>query len=164
MKILSIIILLSAAAFLSNCRKSGSKVIRSNCDGLLADTSGTGDDAKVYMPNAFTPNGDGINDISRPITIKIASIHFIIYDESNTEIFSTTQLEQGWNGNVNSNSSGKYYYKIQATTITGHHIGICGDLYELKCLPNNILSFFFEDQLTVNGFTGITHEIPENCP
>ena len=158
--------LIATALLFSNCHKTdnNNNITHINCDGLVTDTLGTNDNAKIYMPNAFTPNGDGLNDIIRPYTQNVSSINFIIYDETNTVVFSTTQLAQGWSTTVNANSSTKYYYKIQVVTSANHHIGMCGDLYKLSCRPNNAPVLYFEDQLTLNGFTGTTIEVLQTCP
>jgi gliding motility-associated-like protein len=55
----------------------------------------------VYIPNAFTPNGDGHNDVWRPVfddTLTIKQYNLEIYDGSGTLIFSTMNPEDGWNG------------------------------------------------------------------
>ncbi len=137
-----------------------------NCNGLITDTLGTNDNAKIYMPNAFTPNGDGLNDILRPITFNVASIEFTIYDGSNNVVFFTNQLMQGWQPATGNNIAIKYYYKIQVITNANHKIGKCGELFRMTCRPATVLpgSLYFEDMLTVNGFTGPTAESLSTCP
>ena len=53
----------------------------------------------LYVPNAFTPNGDGINDIFRPIPIGMKAIkYFKIYNRRGQLIFTTNQQNLGWDG------------------------------------------------------------------
>jgi hypothetical protein len=166
MKLTTILGLTLVALFLLNCKKSNETINHVNCDGLVTDTLGTGDNAKVYMPTAFTPNSDGLNDVSRPYTQNVTSIAFTIYDEKNNVVFSTTTLGQGWVTTMGPDSWSTYYYKIQATTAGGHHIGKCGEVYKLSCFPGSMpkSSFIFEDQLTPLGFLVETSESMGTCP
>jgi gliding motility-associated-like protein len=118
------------------------------------------------MPNAFTPNSDGRNDISRPLGINITSLVYTIYDANNTVVFTTNQLGQGWQTTISNNSFEKFYYKIQGVTTSGRHIGTCGELYKLSCFPSGIpkSSLFFESQVTQIGFTSNSNEVLPNCP
>ena len=53
----------------------------------------------VYLPNAFTPNGDGKNDIFRPVFAGAASIFkFAVYDRWGRVVFVTTTPGEGWDG------------------------------------------------------------------
>ncbi len=56
----------------------------------------------VYVPNAFTPNGDGLNDIIRPVNVSIREMkYFRVYDRWGKQVFSTSQAGAGWDGRVN---------------------------------------------------------------
>jgi gliding motility-associated-like protein len=53
----------------------------------------------VYLPNAFTPNGDGKNDIFRPIFAGAAStFRFAVYDRWGRAVFVTSTPGEGWDG------------------------------------------------------------------
>lgn len=54
---------------------------------------------KVYVPNAFSPNGNGLNDSFKPILQgQAVSYRFEIYDRWGTLIFRTTDPTKGWDG------------------------------------------------------------------
>ena len=54
----------------------------------------------LYVPNAFTPDGDGVNDVFRPIPLGMRSFHYFrIYNRAGLEVFSTTTQDKGWDGN-----------------------------------------------------------------
>jgi len=56
-------------------------------------------DPDMYVPTAFTPNGDGLNDVARPILIGMKSLtYFRIYNRFGELVFSTSKIEDGWNG------------------------------------------------------------------
>jgi gliding motility-associated-like protein len=169
MKIMHLTGLMILSLGLCYCKKSkdtDNTTTHINCDGLITDTLGTGDNAKIYMPNAFTPNSDGLNDVSRPYTQDVTAIAFTIYDGDNNVMFTTTTLGQGWTTTSSPDTWSTYYYKIQVTTAGGHHIGKCGELYKLSCFPGSIpkSSLYFEDQLTPIGFTIVTLESMGTCP
>ncbi len=55
----------------------------------------------IYFPNAFTPNGDGKNDVFKIIkreTIAIEKFSLRIYNRYGNLLFSTTNIEEPWNG------------------------------------------------------------------
>lgn len=160
-------ILMAVVIFFAYCSKSYEPDRMINCDGLITDTLGTGDNGRIYMPNAFSPNTDGLNEFCKPFFQNIASFVFTIYDENNLVLFTTSVPGFGWQPPQQSpNTAKKFFYKIQATTINNKKIGKCGDVYSLFCYPPNLPKsfFYFEDMLTANGFTGMTAEILPTCP
>lgn len=56
---------------------------------------------EIYVPTAFTPNGDGKNDIIRPICAGIDLLYFRIYNRYGQLIFETKEDGKGWNGKLN---------------------------------------------------------------
>jgi gliding motility-associated-like protein len=56
-------------------------------------------DNVVFVPNIFSPNGDGNNDILYVRGKGISSLSFMVYDRWGEKVFESTRLEQGWDGN-----------------------------------------------------------------
>lgn len=76
----------------------------------------------VFVPNAFTPNRDGRNDLLRPIAAGIAHIdYFQIYNRWGQLVFSTTINEHGWDGTVGGKlqPSGTYVWVVKAVDYLG---------------------------------------------
>ena len=72
-----------------------------------------------YVPNAFSPNGDGLNDIFRPIPVGISNTqYFRIFNRYGETVFQTNQWLKGWDGTYNGADQpmGVYIYKIEGTT------------------------------------------------
>ncbi len=86
------------------------------CDSLvyteleIRDCSTTANFSELYIPNVFTPNGDGINDsfiITSLGTIINEGAELIIYNRWGTKLFQSTTLME-WTGK--NHSEGTYYY------------------------------------------------------
>lgn len=54
----------------------------------------------VYIPNAFTPNMDGLNDVFKPVINgpEIEFYELLIVDRSGREVFSSNEPSEVWNG------------------------------------------------------------------
>jgi gliding motility-associated-like protein len=68
------------------------------------------------LPNAFTPNGDDLNDLFRvkyPFSVK--SFLFTIFDRFGQKIFETADMNKGWDGSYKDipQPPGTYVWTIQ---------------------------------------------------
>ena len=52
----------------------------------------------LYVPNAFTPNGDGLNDVFYAYGTNLQEFQLIILDRWGLKIYETTDLHEGWDG------------------------------------------------------------------
>lgn len=78
--------------------------------------------ADIFMPSAFTPNGDGSNDVIRPIMAGIKQLNFFrVYNRWGQLVFSTSQPGKGWNGVLGSSqqSTDNFVYMVQAVDYLG---------------------------------------------
>lgn len=56
-------------------------------------------DPDLYVPTAFSPNGDGNNDILKPILLGMRDLHFFkVFNRNGELVFSTTAKNAGWDG------------------------------------------------------------------
>ena len=64
-----------------------------------------------YVPNAFSPNGDGKNEFFKGYGEGIKSLHMTIWDRWGNLLFETSDQLVGWDGN--GDMAGAYVYKIE---------------------------------------------------
>lgn len=71
----------------------------------------------IYIPNAFTPNNDGINDAFKVIVSDLVSYELTIYDRWGDWVFHSTDPEEVWIGNVKGGDhyapTGLYSYQLK---------------------------------------------------
>lgn len=77
----------------------------------------------LYVPNAFTPNSDGVNDFFTVAGLGIEEVVLSIYNRWGENIYTTTDQEAGWNGTIQKNS-GKaqqdvYVYVVEVKDVFG---------------------------------------------
>ena len=93
---------------------------------------------EVFLPNAFSPNGDGVNDVFRAVTSAgIQLIHFSIYNRWGQLVWKTNDYTKGWDGNFNgessTNNSTTYYYMFNYKCLTdGNSYMKKGDVMVIK--------------------------------
>jgi gliding motility-associated-like protein len=70
------------------------------CVDTLRQTMEVRDDYAFWTPNAFSPNGDGINEVFLPRGFNISNYSMSIYNRWGQRVFTTEKLEEGWDGKV----------------------------------------------------------------
>lgn len=88
-----------------------------------------------FLPNAFSPNGDGHNDIFRPRNNCIKDIDMKIFNRWGNLVFETTDLTQGWDGSTpkgKNGNEGVYAYELSAKLFDGTDIIKRGTVTLLK--------------------------------
>lgn len=79
----------------------------------------------MHVPTAFTPNGDGNNDIARPLLFGMKALnYFNIYNRFGQLVFSTTEQGKGWNGIFNGRpqDSATFVWMAEGLTYKGEKI------------------------------------------
>lgn len=86
---------------------------------------------KEWVPNAFSPNGDGRNDVFSVKNMKYQRlIEFRVFNRWGQEIFNTTDPNIGWDGTYRGQAQeiGVYHYLIRVTTPDGKQKTYKGDV------------------------------------
>ncbi|MFC0604969.1 PKD domain-containing protein [Winogradskyella pulchriflava] len=90
---------------------------------------------KLVMPDAFTPNEDGINDNFGPVYIGLNSIELNIYDTWGSLVYSDSgDAIEGWDGKIKDEiaENGNYYYTLTAKTFYDKEIKAQGAFVFIK--------------------------------
>ncbi len=101
-------------------------VIKDSIDILVSGTI-------IDMPNAFSPSG--VNKVFKPSKRGIAQlVNFSVFNRWGTKVFSTTNIEEGWDGTFNGKPQplGVYIYVIDAITDSGRTFNQKGNVTLLK--------------------------------
>jgi gliding motility-associated-like protein len=71
--------------------------------------------SEIWVPNVFTPNNDGINDIFKAKTKEIQKLQLYIYNRWGNMVFETHDVNMGWDGKYAGGDaqSGVYYWSIK---------------------------------------------------
>ncbi|WP_157505032.1 gliding motility-associated C-terminal domain-containing protein [Dyadobacter beijingensis] len=89
----------------------------------------------INIPTAFTPNGDGRNELLLPVVNGIETIrYFRIYNRWGQVVFSTNQLNAGWDGTFKGSAaaSGTYVWEIEGVSTKGKVISKKGAVMLLE--------------------------------
>jgi len=84
-----------------------------------------------YLPNAFSPNGDGLNELFRPIPAGIVSTeYFRIFSRYGQLIFETAQPLKGWDGTYKGIKQpvGNYIWSIKGMGSNGKVVEMKGNV------------------------------------
>jgi gliding motility-associated-like protein len=77
----------------------------------------------VFVPTGFTPNGDGRNDVIRPIAAGMRYIeYFNVYNRWGQLVFSTRTNGHGWDGRINGvmQFTGTFVWTVKAVDFRGN--------------------------------------------
>lgn len=73
------------------------------CSDTYSKTIEVHEQTRFYLPNSFTPNGDGINDVFLPVQMEVKEGSYLmrLYDRYGNLVFYTEDLNQGWDATIN---------------------------------------------------------------
>ncbi|GAA4339804.1 hypothetical protein GCM10023149_50760 [Mucilaginibacter gynuensis] len=89
---------------------------------------------EIFVPNAFTPNGDGNNDILLVYGSNIQTVNFYVYDQWGELVFKSNNQGNGWDGTFKGSRLpvGVYVYYMDATTTDGQKVNKKGTITLLR--------------------------------
>lgn len=103
-------------------------------EGQCADTFSmticVQEDTSIFVPDAFSPNGDGVNDILYARAGGYKEFSFIVFNRFGQLIFESTESNKGWNGNLHGKEApqGVYVYYVKSITKDNNVIIKKGDV------------------------------------
>jgi gliding motility-associated-like protein len=79
------------------------------------------DCGEMFVPNAFSPNGDGHNDVLKVNGICLQNLSFMIFNRWGEKVFETIDQETGWDGTYKGEAmnTGVYVYRLEGKTYDG---------------------------------------------
>jgi gliding motility-associated-like protein len=98
-------------------------VMNGSCSDTILKWLYIHEDDLIFIPNAFSPNGDGKNDVFRPEIIGIdeTAYELYIYDRWGKLVFLTKKTTEGWDGRINGKFSepGIFVYTVKYKEVNG---------------------------------------------
>lgn len=86
--------------------------------------------SELQIPNAFTPNDDGVNDIWKVAYRSLISFKCVIFDRYGNELYHFDDPSEGWDGKYKGKTvkPGVYFYVIEAVGADGKKYKKGGDI------------------------------------
>ncbi len=100
------------------------------CTGTAIGYVFVGDGDPIYIPNAFTPNGDGANDFFAVYGKSLKTVRMQIFDRWGELLFESYNQDNGWDGTYKGENlqPGVYVYKVTAAYLNGKTIDKTGSV------------------------------------
>ena len=68
----------------------------------------------IFLPTAFSPNNDGVNDLFRPLNTNLQTWNISVWNRWGELIYQTDDLTQGWDGSYKGKKQGIGVYTYEA--------------------------------------------------
>jgi len=88
----------------------------------------------VYVPTAFSPNKDGLNESFNPVTVAVKDYHLSIFNRWGEQIFVTEDQAEGWDGTYKQkdSQSGVYMYLVKYSDSAGEQYQKAGTVQLMR--------------------------------
>jgi gliding motility-associated-like protein len=88
----------------------------------------------VMLPNVFTPNGDGVNDVFRPMLSQMSDFRLRIFNRNGQEVYEGNGGDVAWDGRHAGGQvpEGVYFFFYRGTTTDGRELKQTGSLTVLR--------------------------------
>ena len=88
------------------------------------------DCGEMYVPNAFTPNNDGANDVLYVRGICLQSLTFMVFNRWGEKVFETADQKLGWDGTYKGEemNTGVFVYRLEGKTYDGKGFSAKGNI------------------------------------
>jgi gliding motility-associated-like protein len=92
-----------------------------NCSDTIGKNIKVETDFNVYVPNAFTPNNDNLNEVFKPVVRGTTHYELSVYNRWGEQLFLTHDTSEGWDGNYADKpcKSDLYVWKVILTSNNG---------------------------------------------
>ena len=92
------------------------------------------EDPILFIPNVFSPNGDGVNDWAQTNFNQLETFYFSIYDRWGKVVFETRSKSEYWDGRVGNGLApeGVYFFQLEGTDARGKDVQTKGNLTLLR--------------------------------
>ncbi|MGQ0827442.1 MAG: gliding motility-associated C-terminal domain-containing protein, partial [Bacteroidota bacterium] len=113
--------------------KNTAGCIDSACVTVLVELK-CGFEGELFVPNGFSPNNDGQNDVLYVRGLGITGMYWAIYDRWGEKVFETTDFRQGWDGKYKGKDldPAVFVYYLEVICITGDQIKQKGNVAIIK--------------------------------
>ncbi len=104
------------------------------CQNMITKKVFVGENPNFYVPNAFTPNGDGQNDVFYAIANNTTKFEMLIFNRGGTLLFQSSDIKKGWDGTFKGQLSENnvYVYKINYVDKDGKSHNLTGSVTLIK--------------------------------
>ena len=113
------------------------------------------DSSLIAMPDIFTPNGDGANDLLFVRGKNLASLKITVSRKSGT-VFESTDMVSGWDGTYKGKPSKEkdYSFNVEAVTTSGKTLTLSGVVCIIRdnCSKTSLDHCAFDSQFNGNGY------------